>query len=50
MKGIALIDLQKAYGKLRNKKSELIKKDPDHPKLKKINFLISQLEIKIKNT
>ena len=50
MKGIALIDLQKAYGKLRNKKSELIKKDPDHPKLKKINFLLSQLEIKIKNT
>ena len=50
MKGIALIDLQKAYGKLRNKKSELIKKDPDHPKLEKINFLLSQLEIKIKNT
>ena len=50
MKGIALIDLQTAYGKLRNKKEEMIKKDPDHPKLKKINFLISQLEIKIKNT
>ena len=50
MKGIALIDLQTAYGKLRNKKSELIKKDPDHPKLEKINFLLSQLEIKIKNT
>ena len=50
MKGIALIDLQKAYGKLRNKKEEMIKKDPDHPKLEKINFLLSQLEIKIKNT
>jgi hypothetical protein len=50
MKGIALIDLQTAYGKLRNKKEEMIKKDPDHPKLKKINFLLSQLEIKIKNT
>ena len=48
MKGIALIDLQKAYGKLRNKKSELIKKDPDHPKLQKIDNLISQLEIKMK--
>jgi len=50
MKGIALIDLQTAYGKLRNKKEEMIKKDPDHPKLEKINFLLSQLEIKIKNT
>ena len=50
MKGIALIDLQKAYGKLRNTKEEMIKKDPDHPKLEKINFLLSQLEIKIKNT
>jgi len=50
MKGIALIDLQKAYGKLRNKKEEMIKKDPDHPKLEKINFLLSQLEVKIKNT
>ena len=50
MKGIALIDLQKAYGKLRNRKEEMIKKDPDHPKLEKINFLLSQLEVKIKNT
>ena len=50
MKGIALIDLQKAYGKLRNTKEEMIKKDPDHPKLEKINFLLSQLEVKIKNT
>ena len=50
MKGIALIDLQTAYGKLRNKKEEMIKKDPDHPKLEKINFLLSQLEVKIKNT
>ena len=50
MKGIALIDLQKAYGKLRNTKEVMIKKDPDHPKLEKINFLLSQLEIKIKNT
>ena len=42
MKGIALIDLQTAYGKLRNKKEEMIKKDPDHPKLKKINFYLFQ--------
>ena len=50
MKGIALIDLQKAYGKLRNTKDKLIEKDPNHPKLEKINTLLSQLEIKIKNT
>ena len=50
MKGIALIDLQKAYGKLVNTKDKLLEKDPNHPKLEKINNLLSQLEIKIKNT
>ena len=50
MKGIALIDLQKAYGKLMITKDKLIEKNPNHPKLEKINFLLSQLEIKIKNT
>ena len=48
MKGIALIDLQKAYGKLQIKKEKLIEVNPDHPKLKKINQLITQLEFKIK--
>ena len=48
MKGIALVDLQKAYGKLQNKKSKLIEINPNHPKLKKINTLISQLEIRMK--
>ena len=50
MKKLALEDLQKAYGKLRIKKDELIKVNPDHPKLEKINNLISQLEIKMNNT
>ncbi len=50
MKGLALIDLQKAYGKLQIKKEKLIEVNPDHPKLEKINNLLSQLEIKIKNT
>ena len=50
MKGLALIDLQKAYGKLRNTKDKLIEIDPNHPKLEKINNLISQLEVKMKNT
>jgi len=47
MKGLALIDLQKAYGKLINKRDELLKVNPKHPKLEKINTLLSQLEIKI---
>ena len=50
MKGLALIDLQKAYGKLMNTKDKFIDIDPNHPKLKKINNLLSQLEIKMKNT
>ena len=50
MKGLAMIDLQKAYGKLKITKDNLIKIDPNHPKLEKINNLLSQLEIKIKNT
>ena len=48
MKGLALIDLQKAYGKLQIKKEKLIEVNPDHPKLEKINQLITQLEVKIK--
>jgi len=48
MKGIALIDLQKAYGKLMITKDKLIEKNPNHPKLEKINNLITQLEIKMK--
>ena len=50
MRGIAMIDLKKAYGKLKIKKENLIKIDPKHPSLKKINNLLSQLKIKIKNT
>ena len=48
MKGLALIDLQKAYGKLQIKREKLIEVNPDHPKLQKINQLITQLESKIK--
>ncbi len=47
MKGLALIDLQKAYGKLINKRDELIKINPNHPKLNKLNNLIAQLKFKI---
>lgn len=50
MRGIAMIDLQKAYGRLVNTKDRLEKLNPKHPKLNKINDLLSQLRIKIKNT
>ena len=44
MKGIALVDLQKAYGKLKREKIT-------NPKqLKKIDNLLSQLRIKIQNS
>ena len=48
MKKLALEDLQKAYGKLRIKRDELIKVNPNHPKIEKIDNLISQLEYKMK--
>ena len=47
MKGLALIDLQKAYGKLMIKRDKILKENPNNPKLKRINTLISQLESKI---
>ena len=50
MKGLTILDYQKAYGKLMNTKDKLIETDPKHPKLKKINNLLSQLKIKMKNT
>ena len=47
MKGLAPIDLQKAYGKLKIKREKMLKNNPKNPKLKKINTLISKLEIRI---
>jgi len=47
MKGLAMIDLQKAYGKLKIKRDELIKINPQHPKIEKVDNLLSQLQIKI---
>ena len=40
MKGIAMIDLQKAYGKLKIKRGQLIKINPKHPKLKNVDNLL----------
>tara|TARA_Y100001951_G_C11178573_1_gene204552 strand:- start:542 stop:697 length:156 start_codon:yes stop_codon:yes gene_type:complete len=47
MRGIALIDLNKAYGKLQIQKDKLMEENPNHPGLIKINNLIVQLEVKI---
>ena len=48
MKGIALVDLQKAYGKLKIKRDEFMDADNNHPKLKQIDNLLAQLKIKMK--
>ena len=45
MKGLTFIDLQTFHGKLQIKKEKLIEVNPDHPKLEKINQLITQLEV-----
>ena len=50
MKGLAIMDLQKAYGKLKIKRDELIKINPQHPKIEKVDNLLSQLQIKIKKS
>ena len=47
MKGLALIDLQKAYGRLMIKREKIIEQNPNNPKIKKIDSLISQLEVRI---
>jgi hypothetical protein len=46
MKGIALLDLKKAYGKLYNKRETI--KDPQE--LKKIDSYLNYLKNKIKNS
>ena len=47
MKGLAIMDLQKAYCKIKIKRDELIKINPQHPKIEKVDNLLSQLQIKI---
>jgi len=47
MKGISQADYRKAYGKLRNKRDELFKNNPKHPKLEKMDVLLLQLKNKI---
>ena len=47
MKGLSMLDLQKALGKLINKRDEMIRRDSG-ANTKKIDGYISQLKIKIK--
>ena len=49
MRGLQKEDLERAYGKLLNTRDELFKKNPEHPKLERMNLLLKELENKIKN-
>lgn len=46
MKGLTLIDLQRAYGKLKNKRGVI--KDPEQ--LKKVDNLLLQLKIRMRSS
>ena len=50
MRGISIEDYKKAYGKLKNTRDDLFSKDSNHPKLSKIDVLLSNLRQKIKNS
>ena len=44
MKGLELIDLQRAYGKLKNKRDYIYKKDPKDSRLKKLDLYMLQIK------
>ena len=44
MKGLTLLDIQKAYGKLKNKRDVIFKNDPNSKELSKLDFYILQLK------
>ncbi len=44
MKGLTLLDIQKAYGKLKLKRDNIYKKDPNNKQLIKIDAYIQQLK------
>ena len=47
MKGLSQLDLQKAYGKLKNKRDLLYKQNNNHPELTKINTYLQQIKNRI---
>ena len=48
MKGLQQEDLERAYGRLLNKKKMLLEKYPDSPEIEKINSFLTQLKIRMK--
>ena len=48
MRGLSLLDLNKAYGKLKITKDNYLKKNPKHPKIIKIDKLLYEIDQKIK--
>jgi len=50
MRGISIEDYKKAYGKLKNTRDDLFSKNPNHPKLKRMDVLILEIKNKIKNS
>ena len=48
MRGLQKEDLERAYGKLLNKKKMLLEKYPDSPEIEKINSFLTQLKIRMK--
>ena len=48
MKGISQADYRKAYGKLKNKRDELFKRDKNNSKLKELDNYLSYIRKKIK--
>ena len=49
MRGISLEDYKVAYGKLKNTRDDLFSKNPNHPKLSRMDDLLSNLRKKIKS-
>ena len=48
MYGISQIEYKKVYGKLKNKRDELFKKDKNNPKLEEMDNYLSYIRKKIK--
>ena len=50
MRGISIEDYKKAYGKLKNTRDDLFNRNPNHPKLERIDVLLLEIKNKIKNS
>ena len=50
MRGISIEDYKKAYGKLKNTRDDLFNRNPNHPKLERMDVLLLEIKNKIKNS